>query len=173
MGKAGPGTPRIDALADEGAGFSNAISPVPLTLPAHASLIHRTAASEPHRARQRSGYRLPEVETTLAEALAEAGFVTGAFIGAEVLDARYGLDQGFATYDDEIADPGASPFLYYPERAGEEVVAAATRWLDASGGRARLCLGPPLRPAHAVPSSRARALALLLALRRRDRLCRS
>jgi arylsulfatase A-like enzyme len=130
IGEAGPGTPRIDALADEGAGFSNAISPVPLTLPAHASLL--TGRQPPsHTVRDNGAYRLPEIETTLAEVLAEAGFVTGAFVGAEVLDARYGLDQGFATYDDEIAGPGTSPFLYYPERTGEEVVAAATRWLDA------------------------------------------
>ena len=29
----------IDGLAEAGAGFTNAISPVPLTLPAHASLL--------------------------------------------------------------------------------------------------------------------------------------
>ena len=33
------GTPRVDALAEQGAGFTNAMTPVPLTLPAHASLL--------------------------------------------------------------------------------------------------------------------------------------
>jgi len=131
-GRPGPGTPRIDALAAEGAGFVNAISPVPLTLPAHASLL--TGRQPPsHTVRDNGSYRLPEAETTLAEILAAAGYATGAFLGAEVLHARHGLDQGFAVYDDEIADPGASPFAYYAERSGEQVVGAASRWLDAQG----------------------------------------
>jgi arylsulfatase A-like enzyme len=128
-GVPGPGTPRIDALATEGAGFVNAITPVPLTLPAHASLL--TGRQPPsHTVRDNGAYRLPESEETWAELLGEVGFTTAAFIGAEVLDARYRLDQGFTTYDDAIEGPGDSPLLYYPERSGEEVVAAATRWLD-------------------------------------------
>lgn len=131
-GKPGPGTPRIDALAAQGAGFVNAISPVPLTLPAHASLL--TGRQPPsHTVRDNGPYRLPEAETTLAELLAGAGYSTGAFVGAEVLDARHGLDQGFATYDDEIAGAGVSPFAYYAERRGEQVVGAASRWLEAQG----------------------------------------
>jgi len=125
-------TPRVDALAEQGAGFTNAITPVPLTLPAHASLM--TGRLPPsHTVRDNGSYRLPASETTLAEALAGAGFVTGAFIGAEVLDSTYGLDQGFATYDDDIVDSGPSGFLYYPERRGEDVVKVASRWLQAQG----------------------------------------
>ena len=131
-GAPGPGTPHVDALARDGAGFTDAISPVPLTLPAHASLL--TGRLPPsHTVRDNGSYRLPASETTLAEVLAGAGYTTAAFIGAEVLDARYGLDQGFATYDDEMPEPGGSPFLYYPERSGEQVAAAAVRWLDAQG----------------------------------------
>lgn len=127
-------TPNVDALAREGAAFSQAISPVPLTLPAHASLL--TGRQPPsHTVRDNGGHRLPAAETTLAEVLARAGFATGAFLGAEVLDSRYGLDQGFETYDDEMPDPGASPFQYYPERTAEQVTAAAARWLEAQGDR--------------------------------------
>ncbi len=124
-----PGTPRIDALARQGVGFSNAISPAPLTKPAHASLL--TGRLPPsHTVRDNGAYRLPDAETTLAEELRRAGFTTGAFIGAQVLDARYGFNQGFDTYDDRIAESGDQRFLMYAERTGEEVVAAATRWLE-------------------------------------------
>ena len=127
-------TPRVDALAGQGAGFTNAMTPVPLTLPAHASLL--TGRVPPsHTMRDNGSYRLPSSETTLAEVLAGAGFATGAFVGSEVLDHRYGLDQGFATYDDDVVDSGPSGLLYYPERRGEEVVRVASRWLDAQGDR--------------------------------------
>jgi arylsulfatase A-like enzyme len=125
-------TPRVDALARQGAGFTNAMTPVPLTLPAHASLM--TGRLPPsHTVRDNGSYRLPASETTLAEALAGAGFATGAFVGSQVLDSSYGLDQGFGTYDDDVVDSGPSGLLYYPERRGEEVVKAASRWLDAQG----------------------------------------
>ena len=125
-------TPRVDALASQGAGFTNAMTPVPLTLPAHASLM--TGRLPPsHTVRDNGSYRLPASEETLAEALARAGFATAAFVGSEVLDSTYGLDQGFATYDDDVVDSGPSGLLYYPERRGEDVVRAAERWLDAQG----------------------------------------
>jgi arylsulfatase A-like enzyme len=127
-------TPHVDALAEQGAGFTNAMTPVPLTLPAHASLM-TGRLPQSHTIRDNGFYRLPASETTLAEALAGAGFATGAFVGAEVLDSRYGLDQGFATYDDDVVDSGPSGLLYYPERRGEEVVKVASRWLDAQGDR--------------------------------------
>jgi choline-sulfatase len=134
LARGGPGTPHVDRLAFEGVGFTQAISPAPLTLPAHASLM--TGRQPPtHTVRDNGAYRLPEAEVTLAELLSSAGFETAAFIGAEVLDARYGLGQGFVTYDDEMTDPGDSTFLYYPERTAEQVVAAAIRWLEHQGER--------------------------------------
>jgi choline-sulfatase len=134
-GAPGPGTPRIDALERDGAGFVDAISPAPLTKPAHASLM--TGRLPPsHTVRDNGAYRLPEVETTLAEVLQGAGFTTGAFVGSQVLDARYGFNQGFATYDDKIPVQNDSAFLGYPERRGEDVAASAVRWLDTHrGGR--------------------------------------
>jgi arylsulfatase A-like enzyme len=127
-----PITPRIDAVAAHGAAFRNAISPVPLTLPAHASLF--TGKLPPsHTVRDNGTYRLPADETTLAEILGGRGFATAAFVGAQVLDSRYGLDQGFGTYDDAIPDPGDSPFRAYAERPGDQVVTAAERWLERQG----------------------------------------
>lgn len=129
----GPGTPRIDALAREGAGFLEAISPAPLTKPAHASLM--TGRLPPsHTVRDNGAYRLPDTETTLAEVLRAAGFTTGAFVGAQVLDSRYGFDQGFSTYDDTMTASSDPAVLAYAERRGEDVAAAAKRWLDAQSG---------------------------------------
>ena len=39
---------------------------------------------------------------TLATVLQEAGYRTGAFVGAFVLDARFGLNRGFDHYDDAV-----------------------------------------------------------------------
>jgi arylsulfatase A-like enzyme len=52
-----------------------------------------------HGVRCNGWYRLPLETSTLAERLAAAGFVTGAVIGAFPLDNRFGLDQGFQSYD--------------------------------------------------------------------------
>ena len=41
-GRAQAMTPNIDAIAAEGCLFQNAVSPVPLTLPAHASMLSGT-----------------------------------------------------------------------------------------------------------------------------------
>src|SRR5262245_26173753 len=70
-----PGTPHVDALAVAGAGFTNAITPVPLTRPAHASIM--TGRLPPsHTLRDNGFYKLPAAETTLAEVLKRAGFTT-------------------------------------------------------------------------------------------------
>jgi arylsulfatase A-like enzyme/cytochrome c-type biogenesis protein CcmH/NrfG len=119
-------TPRIDAVAAQGAAFLQAVTPVPVTLPAHASLF--TGSNPPsHGVRSNGIFRLPPEETTLAELLRQAGFRTAAFVGAAVLDARFGLDQGFDHYDDAI--PAQAPGARAAERRASEVVAAALDWL--------------------------------------------
>lgn len=129
-----PGTPSVDALAAKGAGFLNAVTPVPLTLPAHASLMTgRLPAS--HTVRDNGFHRLPDGEVTLAEVLSGAGLSAAAFIGAEVLDARYGLNQGFGTYDERFGPEEPGGLLYYPERNAQAVVSAALTWLDSAGNR--------------------------------------
>jgi arylsulfatase A-like enzyme len=86
-----------------------------------------------HTLRDNGFTKLPAAETTLAEVLKGAGFTTGAFIGAEVLDARYGLSQGFDTYDDRMVERGPAGILAYPERRGEDVAGAALAWLPSRG----------------------------------------
>ena len=72
-------TPYIDALAARGARFRNAYSPVPLTLPAHSSIL---TGKYPfvHHVRNNGFYRLNPDHATLAEVLKGRGFVTSAFV---------------------------------------------------------------------------------------------
>ena len=44
---------------------------------------------------------------TLATALKSSGYRTGAFVGAFVLDARFGLNRGFDAYDDRMTGSSA------------------------------------------------------------------
>ncbi len=125
-------TPALDALAAEGVRVADAVSVVPMTLPAHATIM--TGDYPPrHGVRDNGTYRLTAHRETLAERLKAQGYSTAAFIAAFVLDRRYGLDQGFDVYDDAITPeqgaPGGEPLN--PQRRGNVVVDSATRWLKA------------------------------------------
>lgn len=90
-------SPRIDALAREGLRFAWAFSPVPLTLPSHATLF--TGLNPPaHRVHHNADYALSQGALTLAEILSAEGYATSAEIGSVVLLPRFGLDQGFEVY---------------------------------------------------------------------------
>jgi arylsulfatase A-like enzyme len=126
-------TPRMDTLAASGVRFETAISPAPLTLPSHASLM--TALDPPqHGVRHNSIHRLPDDLPTLAESMRAAGFATAAFVGAVVLDRRFGLARGFDVYDDE-GQRGSSPTVGYQERPADAVVDAALAWLASAPSR--------------------------------------
>jgi arylsulfatase A-like enzyme/predicted Zn-dependent protease len=124
-------TAACDAVAAEGAAFLAAVAPSPITLVSHASLL--TGQNPPtHGVRNNGDFALGPEALTLAEMFADRGWATAAFVGASVLDSRYGLDQGFGVYDDAIPATDASGMFAYPRRRGDEVVAAALRWLDAA-----------------------------------------
>jgi len=97
-------TPHIDFLAFEGARFLNTICQYPMTLPSHASILTSTFPQY-HGIKNNGNYYLEEKFTTLAEILKEKGFETSAFIGAVVLESKFGLAQGFAHYDDTFRTP--------------------------------------------------------------------
>ena len=58
--------------------------------------------------RDNVGFRLADSRTTLAEILKAQGYRTSAFIGAYVLNSKFGLSQGFDYYDDRIRGPSRS-----------------------------------------------------------------
>ena len=128
-GYEGARTPTLDRLAAEGIRFADAVSPVPLTLPSHSSIF--TGLDPPnHGVRNNGEFRLAESKTSLAEVLQEQGYDTAAFVSAFVLNRRYGLNQGFARYDDTVEDgAGTGQGGFSSERIGAKVTDAALRWL--------------------------------------------
>jgi choline-sulfatase len=123
-------TPNFDRLAREGVLFDEAVAPAPLTLPAHSSIF--TGAYPPaHGVRDNGGFFLDEKETTLAERLQSRGFATGGFVGAYVLDHKWGIAQGFQTYfDDFDLSKYQTLSLGSVDRPGNEVADRALAWLD-------------------------------------------
>jgi arylsulfatase A-like enzyme/Flp pilus assembly protein TadD len=114
-------TPNLDALAAEGVVFEGAVSPVPVTLPAHASML---TGLLPHRhgVRDNGLYRLPPDVPVLAAELAAARYDTAAVVAAAVLDRQYGLGRGFRVYDDAV---GGAAGLAIAERGAATVTDAA------------------------------------------------
>ena len=103
-------------------------SSAPLTLPSHASIL--TAVSPPvHGLRANGLFRLGPKLPTLATVLKAAGYRTGAFVGAFVLDARFGLNRGFDIYDDRYGEKPVDDPAEGAERRAEEVVKPATAWI--------------------------------------------
>jgi choline-sulfatase len=123
-------TPNFDRLAREGILFDQAVAPAPLTLPAHSSIF--TGKFPPaHGVRDNGGFFLDDRETTLAERLAARGFATGGFVGAYVLDHKWGIAQGFQTYfDDFDLSKYESLSLGSVDRPGNEVADKALAWLE-------------------------------------------
>ena len=120
-------TPNIDAIARESIVFENVISPVPITLPAHASMLAGTVPPY-HGVHDNFDYWLGDSSITLAEILKGHGFATGAVVSAFVLDSKFGLKQGFDTYGDDFGkeqDGG-----HAKERKGEQTSNLAVKWLE-------------------------------------------
>ena len=124
-------TPHLDRLGAEGVRFDQVMAPVPLTLPAHATIFTGTVPPA-HGVRDNGGYTLDARHPTLATLLKRRGrWATGAFVGAFVLDSKWGLDQGFDTYfDDFDLARYTSISLGDVSRTAQEVVDQALPWLD-------------------------------------------
>ncbi len=122
-------TPHLDALAARGTRFRHVIAPVPLTLPSHASILTGVYPLH-HGIRDNTGFILAPEQVTLAEILSSLGWETGAFVGSFVLDARFGLNQGFDRYASDFDLSGLDTIApgLIQKRAGE-VKAAAVDWL--------------------------------------------
>jgi arylsulfatase A-like enzyme/Flp pilus assembly protein TadD len=94
-------TAAASRLAREGVLFERAVSHIPLTLPSHSSIF--TGLYPPrHGVRDNAGFVLGKNVTTLAERLREHGYRTAAVVGSYVVAARFGLAQGYETYDDSF-----------------------------------------------------------------------
>ena len=123
-------TPNMDRLAETGILFKNTTCQVPLTLPSHSSIFTGTYPFY-HGVRDNGGFYLESDRTTLAEVLKENGMATSAFVGAFVVDSRWGLDQGIDYYYDNF------DFTEYKrvsldsvQRKGGKVIEAFFEWFE-------------------------------------------
>jgi arylsulfatase A-like enzyme/Flp pilus assembly protein TadD len=116
-------TPALDRLALEGFRFPSAVSPVPLTFPAHASML--TGVLPRRLGTRDNGQALATGPATLAEISKAQGYATAAFVSGYPLARAFGLDRGFDVYDDRFS-AGEGETL---ERRASETTAAAVSWL--------------------------------------------
>ncbi|MFC2163854.1 sulfatase [Acidobacteriota bacterium] len=94
-------TPNIDSLAEDGVLFEKCYSPIPITLPAHASIFYSQLPSQLQVYNNGHVFN-GEGKESLAEIFQERGYATGAFVSLGVLKKRFGLTRGFDTYDDDF-----------------------------------------------------------------------
>ena len=125
-------TPHIDSLERGGTLFDEINSQAPITLPSHVSLFTSTYPFA-NSIRENAQVLAPGA-VTLATVLASHGYSTAAFIGGYFLDRRYGLAQGFQTYD----SPFDSRVIKGPldlKRPASQVLKDAEDWLEQNPGR--------------------------------------
>jgi len=130
-GRAGAGTPWLDALAARGTRFERAYAQVPLTLPSHVCILTglfpaRTGVHSNGQTAMAPGAR------SLASILAGQGFFTAAAVGGYPVAARFPVRAGFDAFDDRMSDPRNPAGL---ERDAGEVAAAGLRLAGSRSGK--------------------------------------
>ncbi len=121
-------TPALDALASGGYRFDRAYTSVPLTTPAHATILSGLYPTR-HGIHTNGDAVLPEAVDTIAERLAAAGYRTAASVSAFTTSGIWNLDQGFEEYFDEVEGQGAGG-RWARERPAGPVVDDAIGWLE-------------------------------------------
>ena len=122
-------TPAFQRLADTGILFERAYAVAPITLVSHTSIL--TGLVPPaHGVRNNGIHYVDDELVTLAERFSDAGYATGAFVSAAVLDSRYNLVQGFDVYDDDLSTGRERHPRMVPDRPAEATVDSTMAWLD-------------------------------------------
>jgi arylsulfatase A-like enzyme len=136
MGNRRGTTPVLDRLAAQGRVFTDTHAHNVVTLPSHTNILTGLYPYQ-HGVRDNSGFRLPASVPTLATVLRGAGYATGAFVSSFSLDSQFGLNRGFAVYDDRSTLGADTQEFVLPERRGNETVAAALAWWRQQKGKPR------------------------------------
>src|SRR6185295_10209765 len=122
--------PTLDGLAREGVVFERAISQVPLTWPSHAAILTGTYPFQ-NGVQDFTGQPLAPQFRSIAQALKQRGYATGAVVSAFVLDRSWGLARGFDYYDDAFsAETFTKKDIRLVDRRAAESVTHALRWLQ-------------------------------------------
>jgi arylsulfatase A-like enzyme len=150
-------TPHIDSLERGGTLFAEISSQAPITLPSHVSLFSSTYPFA--NGIRENAQVLPPGAVTLATVLAAHGYNTAAFIGGYSLARRYGLAQGFQTYDSPF-DTRLIKGALDLKRPASQVLDGAEQWLARNSGHPFLLfihLFDLHQPHDAPPAYHARA----------------
>jgi arylsulfatase A-like enzyme/Tfp pilus assembly protein PilF len=130
-------TPVLDQLATGGVLFENAYTPCPLTFPSHSTMFTGLTPRE-HGVHHNGGAELDSQIPTLADGLRSLGYETGGFVGAFVLNRKFGLSRGFRHYDD-FTGAEIDGHQVHRRRGGQLVVDAALDWLKTRAARPFFC----------------------------------
>lgn len=118
-------TPNLNAMADDGVVFENAIAPASRANPTMTGtftgepLVVRDQVADPDPARRHLSRH-----DTLAEELSEAGYATGAFCPNVYASRYYGFDRGFDTYEDFMFDNSLYQDLFDKHVSGSGLLTA-------------------------------------------------
>lgn len=125
-------TPFFEKFAKRSTVFDHALTCVPITLPAHTSLL--TGLYPPsHGVRNNGTFQAPSSLTLVPEIAKQNGLNTAAVIGGYPLASRFGLNQGFDFYDDHFAKKETAPGVFlYAEKDAAMVRASGEQWLTAN-----------------------------------------
>ncbi len=145
-------TPRIDSVGESGVVFFDAVTPIPETAPAHATML--TGLHPIQHGLSSNGMSLTTGATTLSRALRNEGYAVGAFVSSYAVDSHTGLDRDFHVYDDDfipfirgLSELGVSnlmakvlmkfgspeDFSWLLERDGIDTNVEAMNWIDRAG----------------------------------------
>src|SRR5262249_51479144 len=107
-----------------------------ITLPSHTNILTGMFPYM-HGVRENAGFKLSAKIPTIATRLKARGYATGAFVGAFVLDSRYGLSHDFDVYDELYRHLDEQLEFNIQQARAEDVVKAALEWFRAQTGRPR------------------------------------
>jgi len=126
-------TPALSALREDSVLFESAWSPVPLTLPAHASIFTGTLPGT-HRVLDNGGYRLGDSLPTIASLLKANGYATGGAVSSIVLAGASGISRGFDFWEDRIEPEAPGLAANRVQRPGAETSRILADWVDRQPG---------------------------------------
>jgi arylsulfatase A-like enzyme len=159
-------TPHLARLAEESVVFANARSASGYTLTSHLSMLTGVYPSH-HGARLRRQEFHPRRTPSVVQALRQAGYRAGGFVGTGVLRAQTGIGYGFEVWDDQVDPPVCDTFAWalihdlqalaaklgppcsrngQPHwiqdftRPASEVLERAAAWIAADDGRPWFCM---------------------------------
>jgi len=117
-------SPAVDWLAENGTVFDQAVASAGTTVPSHGTML---TGLYPRMHGARSNFHALYPETaTITQALADAGYQTGALVSANILLDIGELNRGF--HEDTLPYEGQNGVSW--TRSGAKTIGEATKWLE-------------------------------------------